>query len=137
MSTLPILLAVLAQAPAPQFEPVQPDLLSTGSSFVNAFADYDNDSDLDLFVGFNGAANRLYRNDGGTLVDAGAALGLADTRAVRAGAWGDFDADGDPDLVVGFTPGAGGVLRVYRNFAGKFVDASEVLSAGPDSGAVR
>jgi hypothetical protein len=132
-----LLLVAVTQAPAPHFEPVQPDLLKTGASFVNAWADYDNDSDLDLFVGFGGEANRLYRNDGGVLVDVAAALGVGEARSTRAAAWGDFDGDGDADLIVGFTPGPGGVLRLYRNFAGKFVDASDVLSAKSDSGAVR
>ena len=47
----------------PRFEPVQPELLGLGGSFVNAWADADGDDDLDLFVGFNGTPNRLYRND--------------------------------------------------------------------------
>jgi hypothetical protein len=136
------LVVALIQAPAtqqPKFESVQPDLLSTGASLVNAWADYDSDSDLDLFVGFNGAptANRLYRNDGGKLVDVAGSLGLADTRATRAAAWGDFDSDGDPDLAVGFAPGGGPVLRLFRNFAGKFVDATDLLGSRLDSGAVR
>ena len=40
-----------------QFEPVQPELLSTGGTMLNAWADYDGDGDPDLFIGFNGAAN--------------------------------------------------------------------------------
>src|SRR5687768_1988143 len=84
---------VLIQAATPRFEAVQPDVLSAGETFVNAWADYDGDLDLDLFVGFNGAPNRLYRNDSGTLVDVAAAAGLADRRPTRAAAWGDFDGD--------------------------------------------
>jgi hypothetical protein len=128
---------LLMQAPAPRFEPVQPELLSTGASFVNAWADFENDADLDLFVGFNGGPNRFYRNDNGTLVDIASAQGLADARATRAAAWGDFDSDGDPDLAVGFTPGAGGVLHLYRNFAGRFVLVPDSAGVRADSGAVR
>ena len=56
----------------PVFEPMQPELLGAGSTFTNAFADYDNDGDPDLFVGFDGKPNRLYRNDKGTFVDVAA-----------------------------------------------------------------
>ena len=101
----------------PQFTPVQPEVFGAGGNLVNAWADYDSDGDLDLFVGFNGVANRLYRNDAGTLVDAAATVGVADARATRAGAWGDFDGDGDPDLLVGFAPGPQSVLKLYRNEA--------------------
>ncbi|MBI4500950.1 MAG: VCBS repeat-containing protein [Gemmatimonadetes bacterium] len=137
MSVSLLLLLALVQSPGPQFEPVQTDLLKTGGTLVNAWADFDGDADLDLFVGFGGAPNRLYRNDAGILADVAPAAGVADARATRAGAWGDFDGDGDPDLVVGFVPGAGGVLRLYRNDGGRFVDASDRLGARLDSGAVR
>ena len=125
------------QSVGPRFEAVQPELLGTGGAFVNAFADYDGDGDPDLFVGFNGTANRLYRNDAGVLADIGAIAGVADTRATRAAAWGDMDADGDPDLLVGFAPGAGPVLRLYRNDGGRFVDMTAAAGLIVDAGAVR
>ena len=121
----------------PQFEAIQPSLLSGGNTFVNAWADFDKDGDLDLYVGFNGTPNRLYRNDAGTLTDVGAAVGLADARAVRAASWGDFDADGDSDLLVGFAPGTDSVLKLYRNDSGKFVDASSSLDFKLNNAAVR
>ena len=59
--------------------------------------------------------------------------GVADARPTRAAAWGDFDADGDPDLLLGFTPlKDASVLRLYRNNAGKFTDAT--TDAGLDGG---
>jgi hypothetical protein len=121
----------------PRFTSVQPDLLGAGGNLVNAWADYDGDGDVDLFVGFNGTANRLYRNDGGTLVEVAAAAGVADARATRAGAWGDYDRDGDPDLLVGFAPGPQSVLRLYRNDGGKFTDVTADAGVARDSGAVR
>ena len=89
------------------------------------------DGDPDLFVGFNGAPNRLYRNDAGVFTDVAAAAGVADARPARAAAWGDSDADGDPDLLVGFAPGQGaaGVRRrrccgSTGTTAGRFTDVA-------------
>ena len=93
-----------AQNMVPVFEPIQPELLGAGSTFTNAFADFDGDGDPDMFVGFDGKPNRLYRNDKGTFADVAAEAGVVDSRPTRAAAWGDFDGDGDPDLLLGFTP---------------------------------
>ncbi len=129
--------AVVAQDSLPVFEPMQPDVLGAGSNFTNAFADYDNDGDLDLFVAFDGKPNRLYRNDTGTFTDVAEPVGVADSRPTRAVAWGDFDTDGDPDLLLGFTPlKDASVLKLYRNTSGKFTDATEVGLIVP-TGAVR
>lgn len=128
--------ALLSQQ-APRFESLQPDLFSTPGAFVNAWADYDNDDDPDVFVGFNRTPNRLYRNDRGTFVDAGRIANVADTRAVRAAAWGDMDADGDADLLVGFTPGAQSLLRLYRNDSGRFQDVTEAAGLVVMAGALR
>ena len=129
---------VVAQAPQAVFEPMQPELLGTASAFTNAFADIDNDGDLDLFVGFDGKPNRLYRNDKGVFTDVASTAGVADARPTRAAAWGDFDADGDPDLLVGFTPSPGAsVLKLYRNDAGKFADVAPASGLMVSTGAVR
>ena len=77
--------AVLIGASVPPvFESVQPELFAAGGAFANAWADFDNDGDLDLFVGFGGTpANRLYRNDDGVFVDVANGADLADARATR------------------------------------------------------
>jgi len=128
----------LLQETLPVFEAMQPEVMGAGSTFTNAFADYDNDNDLDLFVGFDGKPNRLYRNDKGTFADAAAAAGIADARPTRAAAWGDFDADGDPDLLLGFTPNKqASILKLYRNNGGSFADATGDSGLMLLTGAVR
>jgi penicillin amidase len=111
------------------FEPVQPQLFALQGGQPNAWADFDSDGDLDLYVGFRGQLSRLYRNDGGTFVDVAPAVGLADANEVRAASWGDYDDDGDPDLFVGYARTTTVPNRLYRNDGGKrFVDV------GPEIG---
>lgn len=121
----------------PAFTPVDPERFAAGSTLTNAWGDFDGDGRADLFVGFNGTPNRLYRNTPSGFEDVAAQAGVADARPTRAVAWGDFDGDGDPDLLVGFTAGAGGVLRLYRNDAGHFTDVTRDAGVTIDSGAVR
>jgi hypothetical protein len=125
-----LLTAQTAPPAQPRFELVQPDLFAAAGGQPNAWADADNDGDLDLFVGFQqGKPNRLYRNDRGTFTDIAAAAGLADLTDTRAAAWGDFDADGDIDLYVGFTRRSETPNRLYRNDgAGKpFTDVAKAM----------
>ena len=67
-----------------------------------AWADYDNDGDLDLFVPryASGAGGYLWRNDAGTFTDVAAAAGITNTSEQRGCAWGDYDNDGDLDLYI-------------------------------------
>ncbi len=105
------------------FELHQPELFSKPGSHTNAWADFDNDGDLDLFVGFGGnpsPPNALYRNDDGRFTDVASQVGLADTEQTRSVGWGDFNSDGHLDLYVGFSGGSQtgpSVIgnRLYRN----------------------
>ncbi|MEJ2187347.1 MAG: CRTAC1 family protein [Gemmatimonadota bacterium] len=129
-------------APPLAFTPVQPSVFSAPGALVNAWADVDGDGDPDLFVGFNGQGNRLYRNDDGHFTDIAAAAGLADTLHTRSAAWGDYDGDGDPDLVLGFaipqaTAGKASVLRLYRNDNGHFTDITDAAGLVVPAGATR
>jgi len=139
MRVISILVAVMFfQGSNPVFEPMQPDILGAGTTFTNAFADYDGDGDADMFVGFDGKPNRLYRNDKGVFTDVAPAAGVADSRPTRASAWGDIDSDGDPDLLLGFTPSPNlSVLKLYRNNGGKFADITSEAGLMVPSGAVR
>jgi hypothetical protein len=130
--------SLTAPPPAdPDFEAAQPELLGAPGTLTNAWADFDSDGDPDLFVGFNGTANRLYRNDEGVLVDIAAAVGLAEARRTRTSAWGDFDSDGDPDLFLGFVGGDGPVTRLYRNDGGVFVDVAAGVGLQLQEGSTR
>jgi len=76
-----------------------------GCSFGSAFADYDNDGDLDLFVanGFcSGTSNNfLYQNDGaGGFTRDLTSLPSYLTLCSFGAAWGDLNDDGFPDLVI-------------------------------------
>ena len=137
IAALALSCAALTPPQAPfTFEPAQADMFAA-NTLTNAWADHDGDGDVDLFVGFNGAPNRLYRNDAGTLRDVAGEAGVADARATRASAWGDYDGDGDPDLLLGHTPGIDSVLRLYRNTAGRFTDVTAASGLVVEKGAVR
>lgn len=101
--------------PEVELEPVQPELFSAPGAQPNAWADFDNDGDLDLYVGFRDAPNRLYRNDGGMFRDIAAEVGLDVAEDTRVASWGDFDADGHLDLYIGFPFQEGRDNRLYRN----------------------
>lgn len=94
----------------------QPNLFKSGGTLTNAFADYDNDGDLDLFVGCNKKADLLYRNDNGTFVDVAAEVGLILPEITRAAAWGDYNGDGHMDLfVAGYTLDGKNIHRLFMN----------------------
>ena len=65
------------------------------------FADFDNDGDLDLFLGRATADNKLYRNNGdGTFTDVSATANLG-RHWVSVAAAADYNNDGRIDLYVG------------------------------------
>ena len=66
-----------------------------------AWADFDNDGLVDVFVGNERAPAQLFRNKGdGTFTDVAAQAGVARTAFVKGATWGDYDNDGYPDLYV-------------------------------------
>ena len=97
------------------------------SSFCAAWADYDNDGYLDLYIANgvigDGAANVLYHNNGdGTFTNTADIAGVANTGNSLGTAWGDYDKDGYIDLHV-INYGQSNVL--YRNNGdGTFTDVT-------------
>ncbi len=106
-----------------------------------AWADFDNDGDLDLFVGNEHsvgqpAPSQLFRNEGPgpngvvRFRDVAAAAGVEERAFVKAAVWGDFDNDRFPDLYLSVL---GGANHLYRNRGdGSFEDvAAELGVTGP------
>ena len=81
-----------------------------------AWADYDNDNDLDLLIAGttdNGAVTKLYRNSNNTFVDSGINFTNLDLAALD---WADYDRDGDMDFVItGRGPGESHQTLLYKN----------------------
>ncbi len=68
-------------------------------SYASAAADYDEDGDLDLFVGNNFGTSRLWRNRGdGTFEDVAEQLGVNVRGNVMGAIWTDVNGDGRLDL---------------------------------------
>ena len=68
-------------------------------SYASAAADYDDDGDLDLYVGNNFGTSRLWRNRGdGTFEDVAEELGVNVRGNVMGVIWTDVDDDGRLDL---------------------------------------
>ena len=107
-----------------------------------AWSDYDNDGDLDLYVGnessvagqdlslYTGsdagtfkAPSQLFRNEGdGTFTDVSSAAGLDEELFAMGAVWGDYDGDRFPDLYVSIL----GPNRLYHNNGdGTFTDVAE------------
>ena len=98
-----------------------------------AFADYDNDGRLDLYVtvgaqtGKGHGENQLYRNLGrAKFEDVAVVAGLADPLGRGRGcAWGDFDNDGNLDLFVANWQRPEAPDRLYKNDGdGSFTDVA-------------
>jgi hypothetical protein len=78
-----------------------------------AWADYDNDGDLDLYVGNESFPCQLFRNNGGgTFSDVAGAAGVTNDDFAKGVIWGDYDSDRYPDLYVS---NFGGPNRLYHN----------------------
>jgi hypothetical protein len=97
----------------------------SATSFTGAWADYDRDGRLDLFVA-NEGTDFLYRNRGdGTFENVTGTAGITGQGVSRSAAWADFDRDGDLDL---FVVNADGPDFLYRNEGnGRFREVAAIL----------
>ncbi len=106
-----------AQAAA-TFEHVMLEGFKAGYSARPAFADIDNDGDLDAFVGADDGTVKFFRNNGTAAAPAFAAdvagnpLAGFDVGGSAAPAFADIDNDGDLDAFVGEV---GGSVKFYQN----------------------
>ena len=89
------------------------------ASCAMAWADYDNDGDLDLAISGNLSNSEgclLYRNDGGDLAEAADLAGGSNGFAE----WADYDNDGDHDLLVAWRVVDDTNTILYGNSGGVF-----------------
>jgi len=98
------------------------------------WADYDNDGDLDLFIGNESddtvrAPSQLFQNQGdGTFRDVAAEAGVKFYAFSKGVTWGDYDGDGFPDLYVS---NYRSMNRLYHNQKdGTFKDVTLQLGVG-------
>jgi hypothetical protein len=95
-----------------------------------AWADFDLDGDLDLYIGNETSVNlqapcQLFRNDGGRFKDIARQAGVENLRFTKAVIAGDYDGDRYPDIYVS---NLNGENRLYRNRGdGTFTDEAPRL----------
>lgn len=87
-----------------------------------AWADYDNDGDLDLYIGNENTACQLFQNSGGTFKDVAREAGVQNGGFAKGVVWGDYDNDGWPDLFV--SNGSGANRLFHNNGDGAFIDVA-------------
>jgi hypothetical protein len=102
-------------------------LLSGGhATHSAAWADFDNDGLVDLYVGHEFSPSQLFRNRGdGTFEDVTARAGVGKTAFTKGVTWGDYDNDGWRDLYVSNMFGEN--FLYHNNGDGTFTDVAAKL----------
>ncbi len=118
-------------------------LMSLHPTQTAAWADFDNDGYLDLFVGHESTkddpnpSQLFHNNRDGTFTEMAGPSGLAELGFVKGVAWGDFNNDGRPDLYVSVLSGGNHLFRNDgpRDTSGgvqgwKFTDVTSTAGVG-------
>lgn len=131
-----IFLVISIGLEAQQFTVTDAGLVNVSRSSI-AWADYDNDGDLDvLLTGDKGSGPyiaSIYRNDAGTFTNINAGLTGIYNSAV---AWGDYDGDGDYDILACGRNANNSKSYIYQNNNGSFTQKEIGLPAIGSDGAV-
>ncbi|KAA5549131.1 VCBS repeat-containing protein [Adhaeribacter rhizoryzae] len=116
-----------------------PPIITSGSCVIAA--DYDQDGDLDLFIGGRVEPQKyplpvkscILRNEGGRFVDATSAVckELENIGMVTSALWTDFDQDGKVDLLVA---GEWMPLTFFKNTGGNFKNVTAATGLSNTSG---
>ncbi|RPI12564.1 MAG: T9SS C-terminal target domain-containing protein [Ignavibacteriae bacterium] len=90
------------------------------------WGDFDNDGDMDLYLGASNAPNLLYQNNGNsTFTEVSMQYGVNDPSQSYSCGWLDFDNDGDLDLYV--ANGQPTPDKLYRNDGSTFTDVASTV----------
>jgi hypothetical protein len=117
---------------------VQAGLLSEHPTNTAAWADYDGDGWLDVFVGHESTkgdphpSQLFHNNHDGTFTEVGATSGLSELGFVKGVAWGDYNNDGRPDLYVSVMNGKNHLFRNDGLRDGKWKFTDVAAQAGVD-----
>ncbi len=106
--------------------------VSDGGNYGSIWVDYDNDSQVDLFIakcrgaGSPASIDELHKkNSSGIYTNVAAAANMASGVQTWSAAWGDFDNDGYMDALVGASSFSAGGHRLMRNNGiGTFTDVT-------------